>query len=45
VIALLREGAAFILRGVIVWYLIQGETKETFGRGTSSGATGILIRK
>jgi hypothetical protein len=39
VLALLREGIAFIVRGVIVWYLMQGETKETFGRGTSLGAS------
>jgi len=30
---------------VMVWYLMQGETKEAFGRGTSLGAAGIVIRK
>jgi len=45
VVALLREGIAFIVRGVMVWYLMQGETKEAFGRGTSLGAAGIVIRK
>jgi len=28
--ALGREGAAFIVRGVIVWYLLQAETREAF---------------
>jgi hypothetical protein len=28
--ALVREGVAFIVRGVIVWYLLQGETRDAF---------------
>ena len=30
--ALIREGLAFMVRGVIAWYLLQGETRDAFSR-------------
>jgi hypothetical protein len=34
VAALLRESLGFVVRGVVVWYLLQAETRDAFTRRT-----------